>query len=367
MRWEVKWDGTTWDDITPLAHVANVEHGEAAYSNPDRPILLTARGRIVIRDVPPHGVNARYPIRLVDGSTSVWAGVLSGPSRISGVLPSWEWRLSAADGPRLEREMDRTLPARSVSAMMGDPDFWAYPLGYAPTVVGGLPARSITEHDYAGPVGGFLSHLGLVTSMLICETRSGKVRYVNPAPTTIPGVLPLIDSGIRVSHHLTTIDREDRIRNQFIVEGTSRGEVVYASDAESVAIWGARPIRMPQWIYWDTTIARQLIGQLARLRRQHTITVPTRQPTAAATSTVTTVDAGDYVTVRLVADRLGVHISHTCVIVGRKIRWSQDRPTTITLRLLELAEYVPPVSYLIAETGGGLLWEDSGQIELEAV
>ena len=113
---------------------------------------------------------------------------------------------------------------------------------------------------------------------------------------------------------------------------------VTAENQASVTAWGERPLQIPQWLVLnDTTDISPQIDALSQVRSEHVVTLPLWQPTAQRSAAVASVDAGDWVRLRLMDGVRNVSVDATCLVTNRQITLSQTGIPSVTWTCLENA------------------------------
>lgn len=124
------------------------------------------------------------------------------------------------------------------------------------------------------------------------------------------------------------------------VGSTTPARDVVTDVEASIAAWGRRPLALPRWLPGTADIAAQLEG-LATLRREHTVTLPIRQPTAALSDRVAGIDAGDWVHLHAQDSVRNVDVNHICIVTSRHIVLSPAAEPQLALVCLETAAEPP--------------------------
>lgn len=92
------------------------------------------------------------------------------------------------------------------------------------------------------------------------------------------------------------------------------------SVADSVAVWGPRPLKLPEWLQSAPAATLQsIINSFAAARQVHVIDLAMPQPTTAATARVASLEPGQLMPVRISDPRTATDINAVCVI--RSVEW----------------------------------------------
>lgn len=97
----------------------------------------------------------------------------------------------------------------------------------------------------------------------------------------------------------------------------SRREV---SNADSVALWGPRPLTLPAWLQSAAdAVLQAMVDALAAPREVHVVDLAMPQPTEALTARVASLEPGDVLPVYIVDPRTATDIDAVCVV--RSVEW----------------------------------------------
>ena len=111
-------------------------------------------------------------------------------------------------------------------------------------------------------------------------------------------------------------------------------------DERSIALWGLRPTRVDPWLADDADYQRD-IDVRGTLRREHSFTVPMRQPTPEVEALIQSLSPGDYVRLDVFDAARGVSIDATCLVVERVMWYSRDGGWLCRFRCLEIPGAAP--------------------------
>ena len=337
-RWQVRWDGINYVDITDRLLSVEVRHG-AGVGNPDRPTIMSGRGRALMRGtLTDEQRQGRFHMHLFEGDDdddSIWGGFILAPRQAPGPEPRIWWEIEGHHAERIAQPSSVTIPTQTLAGLFTNDDFWSGATGQTPIIVGGIPDRATIQTDFSGRVGTLWSAFAAIGSYEVTEDNDGRVHLTRlvPSQANIPDTTQTLDNRTtQIYRNVVTRDRADRIRNILVDRGTQ----IYRNTNSAIQ-WGARTLEVPGW--WSSVSvqseARAVIDELAELHREHTVTIPLAQQTLAKSRFVGFLNTGSYLYVTLRDPEFNIDINETCIIMERRVSWSQDKPTTITLRLLE--------------------------------
>ena len=112
-------------------------------------------------------------------------------------------------------------------------------------------------------------------------------------------------------------------------------------DERSIALWGLRPTDVDPWLADDADYQRT-IDVLGGLRREHSFTVPMRQPTAAARALVQSLSPGDYAALDILDAARGVSVDAVCLVAERYTWYSPREGWLARFRCVEIPGAVAP-------------------------
>jgi len=235
---EVQWDGESWSDITGDVVAWRVQHGSAAYGNPDRPIILGGYGDLqAYGAVAQSRLGRRFAFRATLDDTLLWAGWITEPDVRPGPRPITRWRLAGLVDDKLDRR--RSVSERSLSSaeIFADANLWTRLVGN-PVTAPGLASRALTGVSADQQVGGFISRLAAVTSTEPVATRDGHVRFCAPEPSALPAGMRAVDSRAVLITAVESADRADRIRNYLRIDDP---DIPGSSAERDVTLWVMAP------------------------------------------------------------------------------------------------------------------------------
>lgn len=165
-------------------------------------------------------------------------------------------------------------------------------------------------------------------------------------------------------HERLTSYLAERIEFTARLQATASGDLTPAQfstviDSESIAAWGVRELRRPDWLIETVASGEALLAALAELRRTHEFTLPLQQPTAALSQRAATLDAGDYATLTMIDAVRGVALAGVHTMITHRTPAVNDVGEAFA-RFVALetgiAPEVPaaPTSVAAAPTAGGL-------------
>ncbi|MDE0194537.1 MAG: fibronectin type III domain-containing protein [bacterium] len=111
--------------------------------------------------------------------------------------------------------------------------------------------------------------------------------------------------------------------------------------AESVALWGPRPLVLPAWLQSAPAATLQsIVNSFANPRDVHVIDLAMPQPTTAATARVASLEPGQLMPVRISDPRTATDINAVCVI--RSVEWRLRARTRSICRITVVETQIAP-------------------------